>query len=166
VRWCEDDEAFFAKARKGWEAEDLVARNLRFQGVKVEHPPLQLRETFEERHAFVGQKDLVLPFGATISVKQRAFDFTCVADIPQHRLPLFVDTVKKVNLPNPPLVTVCVNKTSTAAVWIPWDTKDEWLRRSGFDRDRQISEFWATAHEWNLRDFWQLVPFLKEGGHA
>lgn len=107
--------------------------------------------------------DVLLDDGRVIEVKSRKSTcvFTCPQDFPFPDI--FVDTrqgweEKKIK----PFAYVFVSQDTGAMVWIPGDTRDQWVERKVMDRWLGYETWTLCADKGLIRPIGELVEILKE----
>jgi len=153
------DRIFFRELDKGYAMEAEVAARLGQAGVCVEHAPMQVRETYEQRARFRNQKDLLLPDGQVIEVKSSSRPFTCCDDVQFANV--HVAEVQAWERKDPtPVAVVLVSQVTKAMVVIPTRSRRSWITATVHDQVRNVDQTVYQCPRGQLREWPNFVAWL------
>jgi 4-hydroxy-3-methylbut-2-enyl diphosphate reductase IspH len=157
-------ELFLKELAIGSQWAEYVAAELNAQGIPCEATEMRVAKTQEEIQEFTeNDQDVVLLNGSGhFEVKSRRLSFTNYLNYPYDTV--FLDTTsgwsqKKTK----PIAYLIVSQETGAIIAIPTDTHSEWETTTAFDRIRQFSDTWYTAHRHQMLSFKEFVQDFKEG---
>lgn len=164
--WLENDELFFGQLRVGREGEIKVAHQLLFAGIPVQLPPLQIRESVEQRGEFSDQADLYAgPWNKPkrIEVKHVDVRFDSLKTFPFNDV-VVVSTNKWRNVcdaGNKPIAFVIVSQYSESMFAVPLSTEEKWRIKLIRDNLRGMSIEVLVVDKKECKEISELIKYLR-----
>lgn len=129
-----EDVRFKTAVKKSRKEVQIVQEYFESLGFKTELPEVRIRDTFENRHGYGDDADLIVISKegnrVGIEVKGRTLQFTSLHDFPYKTL--FVDRANKADKSTVKCY-VSVNKNGTHFAAILSSTKDKWIKQERHD---------------------------------
>lgn len=139
VEWIKDDAGFREELLRGRKTELRVALDLMEHGHVVGVGRCELRESFEDRHNFADEKDVVVQPGHVIEVKSRSIAFTSSEDYPYPTA--FVCATRRWKArTKKPCAVVLYSEPTGAKLVIPTRSREQWTVTHFNDSRRGFNE--------------------------
>ena len=138
--WLKNDDLFFRELEKGEYFQYQLALKFLKEGFTVQVPKYSYeRKTQKDSKKYSSTVDLIVE-GYSIEVKSRNFSFTCVDDISDRFLPLYISTLSSwKKQENKPFATAFISQHTLAVVMVPTSTFDKWTLEHTTDNVRGVS---------------------------
>lgn len=162
--WFSNDALFAEELRRGHTWARHAASKLRSEGLAVQQPRLELRETIDDRGRFGSEEDLIvlLPGGRfLIECKSRNLRFS--DDPASYPYPTaFVDTVSgwDQKQEKPRAVILVSQQTGGMLAVSVRETTQDWTITKRRDRVRGIPDSWYEVRKDQIRPFRDLTDYL------
>jgi hypothetical protein len=154
-------ELFVSEATIGQTYAEKVAERLRAANIACYATELTFASTDEQIKEYENEQDIVFEhMDGCLEVKSRRLKFT---DNPSS-FPYpdaMVDTCSGWDKKNPkPFGVVMVSQLTDRMLVVPRSSEQNWVKKSAFDRVRQIKDVWYYANKTDMKTFDELCEFL------
>ena len=154
-------DLFVSEATIGQTYAEKVAERLRAAHIVCRATELTFATTDEQIKEYENEQDIVFEhMDGCLEVKSRRLKFT---DNPSSfpYADAFVDTCSGWDKKSPkPFGVVMVSQFTDKMLVVPRSSEGNWVKKSSFDRVRQINDVWYYACKSDMKTFDELCEFL------
>lgn len=162
VEWIKNDSAFREQLLRGRKTEERVAFDLLMEGFTVGLGRCEFRATFDDRHDFSDEKDIVVAPGHVLEVKSRGIAFTSAEDYPYDTAFVCATRRWKARQRKPCAVILHSEKTGERLI-VPASTRSHWKATNFYDSARGFNEEAFEITRDRLRPWSDLLEHLTYG---